>query len=186
MPDELPLIIEAVTHPTLAAEVAFVAAVTFPLACPAHSTRDDIAAHIARSLAPHQCEHWINDPGYTVLVVRENIGSPLIGYALLIHGAPIDDDVRAAVPGDAVTEISKMYVLPHHHGPHGGRPAHRLMEAALDAARTHGSTTAWLGVNQLNERAQRYYAKMGFARVGTKSFHMNGIVEHDYVLARDL
>lgn len=186
MGDGSSVVIEAVTHPALAAEVAFVAAVTFPLACPAHSTRDDIAAHIARSLSPQQFSHWITDPGYTVLVAREGSNGPLVGYTLLIHGAPTDDDVRAAVPGDAVSEVSKMYVLPRHQGDRSARPAHRLMAAALDAARAHGSTATWLGVNQLNVRAQRYYAKSGFVRVGTRRFDMNGTVEHDYVLARDL
>lgn len=187
MPESPRPTIETIESPARAAEVAFVAATTFPLACPTHSTREDISAHIAKSLSPQRFSYWISNPGYDVLVARECVDGPMIGYTLLIHDAPTDDDVRAVVPGGEVTEISKMYVLPQHHGSRGAeRPARRLMEAALDTARRHGSTTAWLGVNQLNARAQRFYAAMGFDRVGTKSFDMNGTVEHDYVMTRKL
>lgn len=180
-------VIETVTDPACAAEVAYLAAVTFPLACPAHSTREDVAAHIARSLSPQRFAQWITDDLRDVIVARDGAGGPMIGYALLVHAPSSDDDVRAAVPGDDVTEISKMYVLPDHHSLHRETPpAHRLMASALDAARARGSSTVWLGVNQLNERALRYYRKMGFARAGSKTFDMNGVVEHDYVMTRAL
>ncbi len=192
-----PLVIETVTDLGAAPSIAFLAAATFPLACPAHSSREDIAAHIAESLSPQRFSAWITGDDADVIVARDGAGGPLIGYALVLHGRPADPDVRAAVPGDAVSEVSKMYVLPGHHGtsnhgtqPHSQRraatPSHQLMEAAVAAARARASSTVWLGVNQLNERALRYYRKMGFTRAGTKSFDMNGTVEHDFVMARAL
>lgn len=185
MPDDTALVIETATDPALAPAVAEVAAVTFPLACPPHSSPDDIAAHIATALSPQRFAEWIGDDVHEVIVAR--LGGRVIGYALLVHAPPTDDDVAAVVPGRTVTEISKMYVLPDHHGAvHDERPAHLLMAEALAAAHDRGSQTVWLGVNQLNERAQKYYRKMGFRRVGTRTFTMNGAVEHDYVMAQDL
>ena len=35
-----------------------------------------------------------------------------------------------------------------------------------------------------NERAQRFYAKSGFERVGTKRFLFGGVYEDDYVMER--
>ena len=61
-----------------------------------------------------------------------------------------------------------------------------LMTTALGISRDRGSVVAWLGVNQHNHRAQRFYTKMGFTRVGEKTFDLNGNVEHDYVLSRRL
>lgn len=185
MPDDMPLVIETVTDPALAPALAEVAAVTFPLACPPHSRPENIAAHIAKALSPQQFARWIDDDVHEVIAARE--GGQVIGYALLVHACPVDPDVQKVIDGDRITEISKVYVLPDHHGAvRDDRPAHRLMAAALDSARARGSETVWLGVSQLNERAQRYYRKMGFRQVGTKTFDMNGIVEHDYVMRQDL
>jgi RimJ/RimL family protein N-acetyltransferase len=44
----------------------------------------------------------------------------------------------------------------------------------------------WLGVNQLNERAQRFYAKSGFSKVGTKRFLVGDRYEDDYVFERSV
>ncbi|GAA3960599.1 GNAT family N-acetyltransferase [Gordonia caeni] len=185
MPDDMSLVIETVTDPALAPAVADVAAETFPLACPPHSSPEDIAAHISAVLSSQNFAEWIGDDVHEVIVAR--LSGRVIGYALLVHAPPADADVAAVVVGDAVTEISKMYVLPDHHGTvHDERPAHRLMAAALAAAHDRGSQTVWLGVNQLNERAQKYYRKMGFRHAGIKTFTMNGAVEHDYVMAQEL
>ncbi|MEO6997186.1 MAG: GNAT family N-acetyltransferase, partial [Terracoccus sp.] len=44
----------------------------------------------------------------------------------------------------------------------------------------------WLGVNQQNERAQRFYAKSGFTVVGTKRFLVGDRYEDDFVMERPL
>ncbi|QRY63974.1 GNAT family N-acetyltransferase [Gordonia sp. PDNC005] len=186
--------ITTVTDPSEAAEVAAVAAVTFPLACPPHSTPENIAAHIAAQLSETRFAEYIVDEARDVLVARDE-EHRVVGYALLIHANPTDADViaaisdaeggEAALESESITEVSKMYVLPDHHASRGqARPSHALMEASLDAARERGSHFIWLGVNSENERAQKYYRKMGFAQIGTKTFNMNGVVEHDHVMGR--
>ncbi|MGB3302136.1 GNAT family N-acetyltransferase [Gordonia sp. (in: high G+C Gram-positive bacteria)] len=168
---------------------------TFPLACPPHSTAANIAAHIDQVLSPERFADYIADEDQQVLIARSGPEGPIVGYALLVHAVPDNSDVHGAVmnaPGGAealaaqrVTEVSKMYVLPEHHATNSEhRPAHLLMEAALAAAADRGSTFVWLGVHSGNERAKRYYAKMGFTQIGTKSFNMNGAIEHDFVLGR--
>jgi len=42
----------------------------------------------------------------------------------------------------------------------------------------------WLGVNQQNGRANRFYEKHGFAIVGTKGFELGGRREDDFVRER--
>ena len=44
----------------------------------------------------------------------------------------------------------------------------------------------WLGVNQENERAQKFYAKSGFEKVGTKRFLVGDRYEDDYVFEQPL
>jgi ribosomal protein S18 acetylase RimI-like enzyme len=105
------------------------------------------------------------------------------GYAMVVHGAPSDADVVAAIGDGPTTELSKLYVLPGHHG---SGLAGELMIASIDLAATHGSPTIWLGVNQLNERANRFYAKHGFEVAGPKRFLVGDRYEEDWVRVRRL
>ena len=190
------LIVGTVTESTRAEAVAAVAAATFPLACPPHSKPENIAAHIDAHLSADKFAEYIADPGKQVLAAHDGAGA-MIGYALLVYGRPDDPQVLAALESadhgatalaaDAVAEVSKMYVLPDHHASRNdAKPAHALMQASLSAAHEHGAAYIWLGVNELNERAQKYYRKMGFTQIGTRTFDMNGMVEHDHVMGRQL
>ena len=161
------------------AELADVAARTFPLACPPSVGPDDVAAFIAENLSPERFADYLADAGRVVLTaVRDG---RILGYAMMIRGVPDDPDVAAAVTVRPSVELSKMYVLPESHG--GGVSA-ALMTAALQHATTIGAASVWLGVNQRNERAQRFYAKHGFTITGTKTFRLGGHIEQDYVLVR--
>ena len=105
----------------------------------------------------------------------------MIGYAMLIRGVPDDDDVQRAVTVRPAVEISKMYVLPDNHG--AGASA-ALMAEALNRAPELGAKCVWLGVNQNNQRAQRFYTKHGFTINGTKTFRLGTRIENDYVMVR--
>ncbi|MET0480415.1 MAG: GNAT family N-acetyltransferase, partial [Mycetocola sp.] len=61
-----------------------------------------------------------------------------------------------------------------------------LMQATLDAARGTGAAGIWLGVNQENARAVRFYEKSGFAIVGEKTFHLGPELHTDFVMERAL
>jgi ribosomal protein S18 acetylase RimI-like enzyme len=61
-----------------------------------------------------------------------------------------------------------------------------LMSAALGRAKELDAKCVWLGVNQNNERAQRFYTKHGFAISGTKTFRLGAGLEDDYVMVRPL
>ena len=188
--------VDIVTDPGYAEDVAAVAAATFPLACPPHSSPEDIAAHIDAHLSPDRFVEYIVDPAKQVLAARDDDAS-LIGYALIVYGTPDNVDVLAAIESTGngtaalaagtLAEVSKMYVLPDHHSSRNAtRPSHALMQASLDAARDHGADYVWLGVSQLNDRAQKYYRKMGFTEIGAKTFDMNGSIEQDFVMGRSV
>lgn len=176
-----------VVHVTAAAEadlaeLAGVAAVTFPLACPAAALPDDIAAFIADNLSAARFSRYIQDPGRAVLVARDGSArGRILGYAMTIDGVPDDPDVQAAVALRPAVELSKMYVLPERHG---GVVSAALMLAAVDHATTAGAASVWLGVNQQNQRAQRFYGKHGFTVSGTKMFRLGSGIEQDYVMTR--
>ncbi|BBY16437.1 GNAT family N-acetyltransferase [Mycolicibacterium litorale] len=159
------------------AELAGVAARTFPLACPPSASAENVAAFVAENLSATRFADYLADPDRVVLIARDD--TRILGYAMLIRGVPDDDDVQQAVSPRPAIELSKMYVLPESHGT-GASPA--LMTEALTLARDTGYRCVWLGVNQENRRAQRFYAKHGFAVTGTKTFRLGDGVENDFVM----
>lgn len=164
-----------------AEQLADVAAVTFPLACPPGSTRESIDAFIAEVLSHERFGEYLDDPARSVLAARDE--DSILGYAMLIHGEPADPDIARALSHSPTMELSKMYVMPGHHG--AGVSA-ALMTAALQVATETGCAGIWLGVNQQNHRAQGFYAKHGFAQVGVKTFTVGAEVHDDFVMERAL
>jgi diamine N-acetyltransferase len=171
----------ALADPSDAAEIAAVAAVTFPLACPPSVTADDVADFLATVLSEDSFAGNMAAADRTVL--KATSGGAVVGYAMLVDGVADDADVRAAVTVLPTVELSKLYVLPDHHGE---GVSHLLMDAAVAHARSTGAAGLWLGVNQENVRAQRFYAKQGFAKAGTKRFRVGGQLHHDFVMERRL
>jgi ribosomal protein S18 acetylase RimI-like enzyme len=162
-------------------ELADVAARTFPLACPPSVTPDNIAAFIDENLSQARFHDYLADPDRAVLAAREE--GRIEGYVMLIRGVPDDGDVQQAVTLRPAVELSKMYVLPDSHG--AGVSA-ALMTAALQHATGSDAKCVWLGVNQQNQRAQRFYTKHGFTINGTKSFRLGAGIENDFVMVRPL
>jgi tRNA (guanine37-N1)-methyltransferase len=60
------------------------------------------------------------------------------------------------------------------------------MQATIELARSRGAAAVWLGVNQQNAKANRFYEKHGFENVGTKHFRLGAKIEDDFVRARIL
>jgi ribosomal protein S18 acetylase RimI-like enzyme len=162
-------------------ELADVAARTFPLACPPSVTPENIAAFIDENLSESRFRDYVADPDRVVMAARED--ARIVGYLILIRGVPDDDDVQRAVTLRPAVELSKMYVLPDSHG---AGVSTALMTSALQRAPQMDAKCVWLGVNQRNERAQRFYTKHGFTINGTKSFRLGAGVENDYVMVRPL
>jgi ribosomal protein S18 acetylase RimI-like enzyme len=162
-------------------ELADVAARTFPLACPPSATQANVAEFIAANLSLARFTDYLSDIDRVVLAARDE--HRMLGYAMLIRGIIADADVQAAVTLRPAVELSKMYVLPDAHG--AGVSA-ALMTASLEHAQALDAACVWLGVNQENQRAQRFYAKHGFTASGTKTFRLGEGLEHDYVMVRPL
>ncbi|WP_037142390.1 GNAT family N-acetyltransferase [Rhodococcoides fascians] len=164
-----------------AEQLADVAAVTFPLACPPGSTQESIEAFIGEVLSHERFADYLDDPDRTILAARED--DSIVGYAMLIRGEPADPSISAVLSTSPTMELSKMYVLPGHHG---SEVSAALMAATVALAFDFGCAGIWLGVNQQNARAQRYYAKHGFHRVGNKTFTVGAEVHDDFVFERVL
>ena len=164
-----------------AAELARIAAITFPLACPPSTTEQAKSDFIAKALSERAFAGYLAAVDHILLLAE--VDGVSAGYTMLVTGEPHDSDVAAAVSGRPTVELSKVYVMPEHHG---GGVAAALVEASLDAAAATGAASVWLGVNNENARANRFYEKSGFAVVGEKKFRLGDVDEDDFVRERVL
>ncbi|GAB1645470.1 N-acetyltransferase family protein [Krasilnikovia sp. MM14-A1259] len=162
-------------------ELHDVAARTFGLACPPGTPQSDVDAFVAKHLSAQRFAAYLAD-GDRILLLAEDDGKP-VGYAMLVSGPITDPDVRAVVPTGPSIELSKFYVL---EDSHGSGAAGALMAATLQAAGGTGAALCWLGVNQRNARAAKFYAKHGFEVVGTKRFKVGEQWHDDHVRTRPL
>ena len=157
------------------------AAATFPLACPPHATPEAIAEFIQSHLTAARFIDYLADSQRIIMLAERDRSA--VGYTMLIGGDPTDDDVRAAVTIRPTIELSKVYTLQDAHG--GGVAAPLMAETLVRAAET-GAHGVWLGVNQQNARAIRFYEKQGFRIVGPKTFYVGPQLHHDHVMERAL
>lgn len=167
--------------PAQAAEVAALAALTFPLACPQSVTDEDVRGYVDEVLSPARFTDYLADPGRTVLVARRS--GRAVAYTMLVHAAPADPAVAPLIERRPSTEISKFYADP---ATHGTGTARSLMDAVLALCADRGDAGVWLGVNRHNARALRFYGKCGFSVVGSRIFLVGADTHDDHVMARGL
>ncbi|PPF54764.1 N-acetyltransferase [Clavibacter michiganensis] len=177
-----------VATPADAEEVAALAARTFALACPPTTTVEAIAEHIRTVLSPARFRAYLEDSAHRVLLAEVD-GRP-VGYTMLVACPPADPDVAGALRLRPEVELSKVYVEAGMHGIGVARP---LMAETLRIARElpgergrDAEAGIWLGVNEHNARAIRFYERSGFRIVGTRSFRLSDAVETDHVMEQPL
>jgi ribosomal protein S18 acetylase RimI-like enzyme len=162
-----------------AAALHGLAARTFGLACPPGTAEADIDAFVRGHLSQQCFESYLGDEDRIVLLAEVD-GRPM-GYAMLVAGPIGDPQVRAVVADHTAVELSKFYVAAESHG---SGVAAALMAATLQSAAATGARSCWLGVNQQNARAARFYARHGFEVIGVKRFLVGEQWHDDHVRKR--
>ncbi|HRY10607.1 MAG: GNAT family N-acetyltransferase [Actinobacteria bacterium] len=153
--------------------IARLAARTFAMACPPTTASEAITAHIRDELNESRfAEHFA---GSDFFVVDADDGE-VCGYVMIAYDPPpVDNDW--ANPA----ELRRIYVDADRHS---SGVAADLMRTSLDFAAQRGHDWIWLGTNEANDRAIRFYQKYGFQIVGKRTFCVAGSIECDHVLAR--
>ncbi|MDR0481610.1 MAG: GNAT family N-acetyltransferase [Cellulomonadaceae bacterium] len=178
-------------------EISWLAALTFPLACPASTDRMAAVEHVATHLTPGHFARFANDPEFALLVVESADGeltvpgTRLLGYSLVHYGSFIhDDEARALADATHVegpyVEVSKIYAHPH---AVGTGAAAVLMDATINAAHQLSLTQGdeeprpvWIGTNIENVRAQSFYRRHGFTVIGRRVFDVGGEAHKDIMM----
>jgi len=143
----------------------------------ADNTEEDMRLHVASAWSPDLQRAEILDSSIDTLLARDERGN-LAAFAQLqaAHGP-------AGVSAVSPIELKRFYV----DTPWQGRGlAAVLMHAVIEQALDRGGRELWLGVWERNERAQAFYRKHGFRRVGTQTFVVGTDPQTDHVMLRDL
>lgn len=142
----------------------------------AQNRPEDLAVHLAAAFGVPQQTAELASPDYVTLLGYTS--GLLAAFAQLRRTTP-----PAAVTGPSPVELHRFYVdRPWH----GRGLAAQLMSAAEEAARVLRGHTLWLSVWEHNPRARAFYAKCGFADVGTTDFFVGPDRQTDRVLERRL
>ena len=156
-----------------AAALAEFAARTFADAFGADNTPEDLAAYLAATYSAEQQARELADPDRITLLIE--VGDAIAAFAQVQRRAP-----PPCVTGPAPIEILRFYVdRPWH----GKGVAQQLMQAAHHAAGAMGGATVWLSTWERNPRGRAFYAKCGFADVGTGYFQVGSDRQIDRIFA---
>jgi len=150
------------------------------------NTPEDMAAYLAAAFNPVRQAVELADPAGVFLLAE--VEGELAGYAHLHAGPPTLEagDPTQEVPAawaQRPIELARIYAASPWIGK-GVGPA--LMQACLDEARSRGCDLIWLGVWERNPRAQAFYRKWGFEKIGVHSFKLGGDRQTDWVMAREI
>jgi ribosomal protein S18 acetylase RimI-like enzyme len=147
---------------------------TFKAAFGAANRQEDMDQYISTSFSKAHIAAQIIDSSTVFLLAFE--AGRTVGYVMLRTG-----DRPNAVKGDKSVELVRFYL---EKDVIGKGYASVLMKTCLEAAKTDGYRTIWLGVWEKNTRAIRFYQKWGFKKKGTKSFALGRDLQKDHIMAR--
>lgn len=138
----------------------------------------DLEMYIQGALTVQRLSEELSAPGNSFfLAIDDSVDLP-VGYVKLRTGTS-----EPCVSGPGVIELERLYVDRQVIG-HGVGAA--LMRTALDAARTTGHRTVWLGVWEYNHRAIAFYERWGFRVVGDHAFRVGSDDQTDLIMQRSL
>jgi ribosomal protein S18 acetylase RimI-like enzyme len=139
---------------------------------------EDILAHCASQHAPEIYSAWLADSQSHCWIAQATHGAAPVGYLVL---APASVPIADPEPTDM--EIKRIYLL--HRFQRGGT-GRKLMETARRHARNAGCLRLVLGVYSRNHQALAFYDRLGFRRIGERTFRVGNSDYFDYLLGLSL
>jgi GNAT superfamily N-acetyltransferase len=160
-----------------AEELAALAVRTYCDTFAAVNTAENMTAYLSAAFSIKQITKELQDPRSIFLIAEEDGRSA--GYARLLR----DGNIPECVGTGRAIELVRLYVEQRLLGAGVGAA---LMQACLDRAKADGFQTMFLGVWEHNTRAQAFYRKWGFKRVGEHIFQMGDDPQTDWWMMREI
>jgi len=156
--------------------ISVLGTVTFYEAYFEQDTAPDLANYIHESFELDKIRAEIEDKHAEFFIIF--LDTHAVGYAKLREDSELD-----FIKNETAIELQRIYVVERVFGRGVGE---RLLKYCLETAKSKGFETLWLGVWEENRRAQRFYEKHGFRRVGTLTFPYGDSVGINFVLEKVL
>lgn len=142
----------------------------------AQNRPEDIEMHAAKSYTPEIQLAELRDASKTYLIAEVD-GEPA-GFAMV--GTP---ESKLCNTCAAPIELFRFYV---DKAWHGRGVAQTMMNAVDELARSMGGRTLCLGVWEHNDRAKRFYEKIGFRDIGSQPYVLGTDIQTDRVMVREI
>lgn len=156
--------------------ISVLATVTFYEAYFENDEASDLANYVSDSFELEKIRAEIANPDCKFFIIYRN--ERAVGYAKLRRNSPID-----CVTDENSIELQRIYILERVYDKGIGEI---LLTHCLKTAKEDNFSTLWLGVWEENKRAQRFYEKHGFVRVGSLTFPYGDTVGINFVLKIEL
>ena len=136
----------------------------------------DLANYIHESFDMEKIRAEIADTNAAFFIIY--LDNHAVGYAKLRENSEVE-----CIKTENSIELQRIYIVERVFGKGIGA---QLLEHCLETAKARGFETLWLGVWEENKRAQKFYAKHGFKRVGQLEFPYGETVGTNFVLEKVL
>ena len=137
-------------------------------------SESDLATFLPAAYGEAAIAGYVANPAYQHFIVEAD--GAAVGYSLVGPNGLPHDETR---PGDG--ELKRIYLLKTAKGLGAGQALHTTSIGWLEAA---GHDRIWLGVWSGNLRAQRFYEKNGFVKVGEYRFIVGDTQDHEFIMRR--
>jgi ribosomal protein S18 acetylase RimI-like enzyme len=137
---------------------------------------DDLNHYMRQAFNLDQIASELADEKSIFLIAE--INGEAAGYAKIIV-----DNIEPGITAERPIELNRLY---SHQKFLGQGVGQSLMDACFDRAKQDGHDVMWLGVWEFNPRAQRFYEKNGFRRVGSHTFVLGSDPQTDLLMQRDI
>jgi len=141
------------------------------------NTPENMNAYLTTAFTLTQVQSELIESASTFYLAE--MDTQLAGYAKLMASS----EVPACITGKAPVELVRFYI---DRVWQGTGLASALMEHCLNEAKRQGFSTMYLGVWEHNTRAQAFYRKWDFVRVGEHIFQMGDDPQTDWWMMRSI
>ncbi len=142
----------------------------------AYNTPENMAEYLGRAYDLEKLKRELEDEDTTFLFVYHN--GALAGY-IKLNESPSQTEIN----DPKSLEVERLYVLKAYQDKGIGR---YLMELAINTAKECNKEYIWLGVWERNFKAQRFYGRYNFYRIGEHVFRMGDDEQIDFLLRKNL
>jgi diamine N-acetyltransferase len=139
-----------------------------------NNAEKDVLAYAQKFLTADVFRRELAEPTYFTFGCY--LGEELVGYMQMLKNPNESHD-------GVDLELKRFYLLS---AQHGRGYADEMMKVCEQKAQELGYKSFWLGVWELNLRAQKFYQKKGFKKVSSHQFVMGSETQTDFIFSKTL